>query len=299
MRLMLDAVTKQFPSGRAVDDVSLTLGPGVVGLLGPNGAGKTTLMRIITGILRPTAGRVEVGSHDLSSRAGRAAIKRTLGYLPQELALYPDLTGWEMLDYIGLLKGIDDKRARHAQIEDLLERVGMAAHAKRRIRTYSGGLKRRIGIAQVLLGDPRLIIVDEPTAGLDPEERMRFRALLGSLGTDRIVILSTHILEDVAQSCPRVAVLHHGRIVYHGPTGGLTDRAAGQTFVLPSGVAPGDDVSVINASSAIGGVEYRVVGPRQPAAGRPVDPTLEDGYVALLQSARNHDHREDPQIHAI
>ena len=298
MRLVLEGVSQRYPGGRtALDDVSLTLGPGVVGLLGPNGAGKTTLMRIVTGILRPTAGRVEVGSHDLASSAGRAAVKRTLGYLPQELALYPDLTGWEMLDYIGLLKGIDDKRARHAQIAALLARVGLERHAQRRIGTYSGGLRRRVGIAQVLLGDPRLIVVDEPTAGLDPEERMRFRALLGSLGSDRIVILSTHILDDVAQSCATVAVLHEGRLLYHGATTGLAAHAAGQTYVLPPGASPSGDVSTVDAAPTDAGVAYRVVG--QPGRlARPVEPSLEDGYVALLRSARTPQQREDGQIHA-
>lgn len=288
MNVIIEKLTKVYRGGqRALDEVDLVVGDGMIGLLGANGAGKTTLMRIITGVLRPTSGRVVVGGHDLATSAGRTATKRMLGYLPQELTMYSDLTGREFLDYIALLKGLDDKRARWAQIDSLLDRVGMTEHARRRIGTYSGGMKRRIGIAQTLLGDPRLIVVDEPTSGLDPEERMRFRALLASLGGNRTVILSTHILDDVAQSCPDVAVLSHGRLIYQGSTPGLTEAASGRTYLVQSDVPVSGDLVVVNASATGQGTEYRVVSPAPPPGALPVQPTLEDGYMALLQYTKH------------
>ncbi|WP_432847901.1 ABC transporter ATP-binding protein [Amycolatopsis sp. CA-161197] len=283
MKIVIEGLTKRYRRGEAaLDGIDLRLGEGMTGLLGPNGAGKTTLMRVLTGILHPTAGRVRVGDHDLATSSGRTAVKRMLGYLPQELSLYPDLTAREFLDYVALLKGVDDKHLRHTQVDDLLGQVGLDEHRGRRISGFSGGMKRRLGIAQALLGDPRLVIVDEPTAGLDPQERMRFRALLAGLGGDRIMILSTHILDDVAQTCPEVCVLSQGRVLYHGTTAGLTGAAADRTFQLQSEKPPSGG-TVVNAVSGPGGTVYRLVGTPPPGA-QLVAPTLEDGYVALLQS---------------
>src|SRR5216683_2818317 len=163
----------------ALNDADLTIPGGMFGLLGPNGAGKTTLMRILAGILRPTGGDLYIGEYDGNTEKGRMAIKRVLGYLPQELGVYPDLSAREFLDYMAILKGMDDVRERRRRVGALLETVGLAEVAGRKLRTYSGGMKRRVGIAQALLNDPQLLIVDEPTAGLDPEERIRFRNLLG------------------------------------------------------------------------------------------------------------------------
>jgi ABC-type multidrug transport system ATPase subunit len=289
MDISIRGLTKEFKGGlRALDHLDLHLHGGMVGLLGANGAGKTTLMRILTGTVQATSGRVTVGGHDLGSAAGRIAVKRVLGYLPQELDVYPDLTGREFLDYIALLKGIDSKSARRAQISELLERVALTEAAGRRVGGYSGGMKRRLGIAQALLGDPGLIIVDEPTAGLDPEERMRFRALLAGLGGDRTVILSTHILDDVAQTCPEVAVLTRGRLVHHGSTEGVVAAARGHTYtVMTSGAPPVGDLAVVNAHATPGGTAYRVVTEVPPAGAVPVEPTLEDGYVALMRRGRS------------
>lgn len=283
------ALTKAYRGGvRALDSVDLHVGAGLTGLLGANGAGKTTLMRILTGIVRPTTGTVTIGGHDLGSSAGRRAVRRTLGYLPQDLDLYPDLNGREILDYFALLKGIDDRTARRTQVNALLERVGLAEAAHRRVGGYSGGMKRRIGIAQALLGDPRVVIVDEPTAGLDPEERMRFRALLAGLGEQRTVVLSTHILDDVAQTCPTVAVLAAGHLVYRGSTPDLVDAARGLTFeLITSASAPVGDLSIVNAHASEQGTCYRVVTENPPAAAQPVEPTLEDGYVALMRRTRS------------
>lgn len=288
MEISVTDLTKTFKGdARALDGLSLSLAAGMVGLLGANGAGKTTLMRILTGLVRPTSGRVLVGGHDVTTPAGRHAVHRTLGYLPQDLDLYPDLTAREFLDYVALLKGVDDKRARRDQVGSLLERVALASDADRRVRGFSGGMRRRLGIAQALLGDPRLVIVDEPTAGLDPEERMRFRTLLAGLGGDRTVILSTHILDDVAQTCPSVAVLSAGRLSYHGSTGGLVEAARGRTFALTtSGPPPSGDLTVVNALAAGDGMLYRFVTDAPPPGAHAVPPSLEDGYVALMRASR-------------
>ncbi|MGY1898461.1 ATP-binding cassette domain-containing protein [Nocardia gipuzkoensis] len=287
MTITLRNVTKAYRGGTiALHEIDLTVTEGMTGLLGTNGAGKTTLIRILTGTIRPKSGTVSVCGHDLSTTAGRTAVKRLLGYLPQELALYEDLTGREFLDYVALLKGIDDKRNRRSQIDNLLERVGLDALGAQRISRYSGGMKRRLGIAQTLLGDPKLIIVDEPTAGLDPEERIRFRALLGRLGGDRIVVLSTHILDDVAHSCPMAAVLTEGRIAYHGTTPGLVALAEGQTHLVRASHEPRGDFTVVNVTGTAEGPEYRIVGPTPPPGSRPISPTLDDGYIALLRTAR-------------
>lgn len=268
----------------ALTDVNLSLRTGMTGLLGANGAGKTTLMRTMAGVSKPTGGTVAVGGHDIRTSSGRAAIKRMLGYLPQEVELYPNLNCRELLDYIALLKGQDDKSARRKQIEHLLDEVGLAEFATRRVGGLSGGMKRRLGIAQCLLGDPRLIIVDEPTAGLDPEERMRFRTLLANLGGNRTVILSTHILDDVAQTCPRVAVLNHGRVAYEGTVAGLVQCAQDSTYLVQTGgAAPIGMHSVVNAQVTNTGTVYRIVTDYPPADAEPTPPTLEDGYVALLR----------------
>lgn len=174
MFISINHLTKDFPrKPRALDDVTCDLPHGMVGLIGPNGAGKTTLMRILAGIIRPTSGQVLMDGHDLKDTRTRRALKRTLGYLPQDIEPYPQLTPLEFLDYVGVLKGIDDTRKRMRQAHELIERVGLTDVADRRIGGFSGGMRRRVGIAQALMADPRLIIVDEPTAGLDPEERMR------------------------------------------------------------------------------------------------------------------------------
>ncbi|MDC0772900.1 ATP-binding cassette domain-containing protein [Streptomyces sp. HD] len=286
MNITTEALTKVYRGGRrALDAVDLHIDSGTVGLLGANGAGKTTLLRILTGVLRPTSGRVLVAGHDLSTSAGLTAAKRTLGYLPQELSLYPDLTAREFLDYIGVLKGVHDKRDRRRQVDDRLAEVGLADRAAERLAGFSGGMRRRVGIAQALMGNPTVLIVDEPTTGLDPHERMRFRALLAGLGGSRTVLLSTHILDDVAQTCPEVAVLASGRLVFHDTTTALVGQAAGYTYVVrsdgPAG-GPPPGAQVVSAVSTAGEAEYRVVTATPPGGARPVEPSLEDGYAALL-----------------
>ncbi|MBE6478622.1 MAG: ATP-binding cassette domain-containing protein [Propionibacteriaceae bacterium] len=282
MFISIDHVTKDFRrKPGALDEVTLDLPAGMIGLLGSNGAGKTTLMRIVCGIIEPTRGRVLVDGHDLSDRRARRTLKKTLGYLPQDVEPYPNLTPVEFLDYIGVLKGVTPRAERRRQAHELLDQVGLADASRRRIGGFSGGMRRRLGIAQAMVGGPRLLVVDEPTAGLDPEERIRFRTLLARLGGERTVILSTHILDDVAQTCPYVFVLRDGHKTFAGPTTGLVDEARGRTWLTAPLAAPPVDAIVVNATSTTRGTRYRIVTRTPPADAEPVDPSLEDGYMAL------------------
>ncbi len=211
MELKIDRLSKQFGPKIAVDRVSLRLGPGVTGLLGPNGAGKTTLMRLVCGILKPTAGTVAFDGQDVGSEEYRAG----LGYVPQDFGYYPDFTGRDFLLYMAAMKGLDKAAARRKS-EELLAMVGLADVQKKKIKTYSGGMRQRLGIAQALLNDPKLLVLDEPTAGLDPKERVRFRELIASLGRDSVVLLSTHIVSDVEHIAGRVLIMKDGQIVHDG-----------------------------------------------------------------------------------
>lgn len=290
MKIVIEHLSKRYGSHEALRGIDLHIGQGVFGLLGPNGAGKTTLLRILATLLRPTSGRVVIGDLDLGRSAQRKAVRARLGYLPQELGLYPDLTGRELLDYMGLLKRLYDRPARRRQIAALLDVVSLAGSADRKIKTYSGGMKRRLGIAQALLGDPQILIVDEPTAGLDPEERIRLRTLLTALAEERIVILSTHVVEDISQTCERLAVLNTGALAFDGLTSHLIEAAAGHVwqFLAAPGYAVPGEWSVISALPQREGMLYHVVGPEPRGAVQgvqPLSPTLEDGYVWLRHSS--------------
>lgn len=289
MFISIDHLGKDFrKKPAALDDVTLDLPQGMIGLLGSNGAGKTTLMRILCGIIQPTRGRVLIDGHDLSGAATRRAVKKTLGYLPQDVEPYPNLTPLEFLDYVGVLKGIDSATDRRRQARELISQVGLNEAKDRKVGGFSGGMRRRVGIAQALMGDPELLVVDEPTAGLDPEERMRFRTLLASLGQNRTVILSTHILDDVAQTCPYVFVLREGHLRYDGPTDGLIDAARGRTWLTaPRSAPPPEHVTVVNATTTGVGTRYRIVTDTPPADAAPVEPNLEDGYMALTIPKEN------------
>ncbi|WP_405428878.1 ABC transporter ATP-binding protein [Micromonospora sp. NBC_00617] len=285
MDLKISDLRRRFGKVEALRGVDLEIPGGMFGLLGANGAGKTTLMRIIAGVLPPTSGLAIVGGNDLSTREGRMAVQRRLGYLPQDVGLYPDLTPVEFLDYVGLLKGLDDKPARTRQIGELLEMVGLSDVGRRKLKGFSGGMRRRVGIAQALLGDPSIVVVDEPTAGLDPEERIRFRTVLASLAGHRTVILSTHVVEDVAQTCRETAVMAGGRVMFTGPVTDLVRHAEGATWeVTTSGPAPTGGV-VVSAVGRADGTHYRLVSPSRPdPEATPVAPTLEEGYVAFMQT---------------
>jgi ABC-type multidrug transport system ATPase subunit len=289
LNVTIRGLTKVYNGGvRALSEVNLVIPSGMFGLLGPNGAGKTTLMRILAGILRPTSGTIRVGPYDVETSDGRTELKRILGYLPQELGLYPDLNAAEFLDYVAILKGMGDPRTRRTRVSELLATVGLSNVAGRKLKEFSGGMKRRVGIAQALLNDPRLLIVDEPTAGLDPEERIRFRNLLVTLAGERTVLLSTHIVEDVAQTAARTAVLAAGAVIFQGRTAELVELARGAVWTLDAaGPAPTGDLIVVSAVNLGDRVRYRVVSRTPPLAdAQSIEPTLEDGYVALMRDRR-------------
>ena len=289
MNIRIEGLTKSYRGGvTALRDVDLEIGSGMFGLLGPNGAGKTTLLRILATLLQPTSGRAVVGGFDVTEPRGKWAVKRLLGYLPQELGLYGDLTPREFLDYIATLKLLHDPTERRGQVERVLSLTGLEAPADRRIRTLSGGMKRRVGIAQALLGEPKLLIVDEPTVGLDPEERVRFRTLLARLASsgERTVLLSTHIVEDIATTCDDLAVMAEGRIRFRGAPAALLDAAEGHTWELTlTPTEPPDPAwRVVSTVRDGAGLRLRLVGPRPHEAAFPVAPTLEEAYLALMSA---------------
>jgi ABC-2 type transport system ATP-binding protein len=273
---------------QALRGVDLEIGTGMFGLVGPNGAGKTTLMRILAGLLRPSSGKVSVLGNDVSTRQGKLAVKALLGYLPQELGLYPDLSLIEFMDYVGLLKGLTDKKERQKQLAEIIELVGLSQDAKRRLRTFSGGMKRRVGIAQALLGGPQLLIVDEPTSGLDPEERVRLRNLLSEMAGRCTVILSTHIIEDINQSCNTMAVINQGKVLFAADPRELIRNVQGKVwFVTTNGEQPAGNVVIISSMQIQGGTQYRILADQKGEyPGTLAEPTLEDGYIWLMNQAR-------------
>ncbi len=282
----INGLTKTYKGNvHALQGIDLDIGTGMFGLLGPNGAGKTTLMRILAGLLRPTSGRITVFGNDISTAGGKQATKTILGYLPQELGLYPNLNAREFLDYVAILKGITDSAARRRQIDELLDLVRLTDAAGRRLKTYSGGMKQRVGIAQALLGQPRLLIVDEPTAGLDPEERVRLRNMLSEVARRSTVILSTHIIEDISQSCNALAIIQKGRVLFQGSPHDLIREAQGKVWTITTaGESPdGSNVQVVSTLQLQSGLQYRVLGtPPSDYEAAPVEPSLEDGYIWLM-----------------
>src|SRR6266851_2658399 len=286
MKIEIINLNKVYHGGiRALESVDLSIAGGMFGLLGPNGAGKTTLMRILAGILRPSSGNLSIGEYDCATEKGRMGVKRLLGYLPQEMGVYPDLNAREFLDYVGILKGLDDHRARQKRVDELLEVVSLTQVARRKLKTFSGGMKRRVGIAQALLNDPQLLIVDEPTAGLDPEERIRFRDLLSDLGGDRTILLSTHIVEDIAQTCKNLAIMKGGHIIYQGTVADLLREALGKAWIITTqGNKPEGNFTVVSTLNMGSSVHYRVVAELSARAGAiPAEPNLEDSYVWLMR----------------
>jgi ABC-type multidrug transport system ATPase subunit len=272
----------------ALQDVNLEIPPGMFGLLGPNGAGKTTLMRILAGLLEPTSGHVTLDGEDILARPELHWSR--LGYLPQDFGFYPHLSGEAMLTYLLNLKGVEAPGGTKALAKRLLERVNLAFAAKRKVKSYSGGMRQRLGIAQAIAGDPRLIIVDEPTAGLDPEERHRFYRILAELAEHRTVLLSTHIVEDVAVLCPRFAVIRQGRVIAR--TSPTEARAAIEGKIYEGRVDPSDmdrvnrEHTVTQAVLVEGKNRVRIhfAGNGAPAGFEPVTATLEDAYLVLMRT---------------
>jgi len=285
----IQQLTKTYKGGfTALHRIDLSIGAGMFGLLGPNGAGKTTLMRIIAGLIQPSGGMVRVFGHDLASASGRQAAKALLGYLPQELGLYPNLSAREFLDYIAILKGVNDSRARRAQIDEALELVRLTDKQHGKLKTFSGGMKRRVGIAQAMLGNPKLLIVDEPTVGLDPEERVRFRNMLSDMATRCTVILSTHVIEDIGHSCRELAIIQRGGVLFRGAPSELIRRAQGQVWsvLLPQGEYP-SGMSVVSTLQLQDGIQYRALGtPPSHVQAVMLEPGLEDGYMLMMDAAR-------------
>ncbi len=232
MKISIENLSKIYsPGKKALDDISLEITDGLFGLLGPNGAGKTTLMRILVTLLKPSRGNVRIDQLDI--QRDRKMIRRMLGYLPQEFSTFPKIRTWEFLDYSARLAGINSKSQRNTQVDGFLEKVGLFDARDRLAANLSGGMKRRLGIAQALIGDPKILIVDEPTTGLDPEERIRFRNLLTEMAQEeRIIILSTHIVADISSTCHDMALLVDGRVGFKGSPEELIRQAAGYVFEI-------------------------------------------------------------------
>lgn len=289
MKLAIEGVGKRYKGDFwGLRGLHLELGPGVLGLLGPNGAGKSTLMRILATITRPTEGRVTWNGTDIARSPD--GLRAVLGYLPQDFGVYPNLNAVEFLEYMAAVKGLD-RRAAARRIEELLVLVNLTEARKRALGGYSGGMRQRIGIAQALLNDPELLIVDEPTVGLDPEERVRFRNLLSDLGGERLVILSTHIVSDVEAVATRIAIMDRGRLLASAEPEDLLRHVEGRVWewVIPSAELPAarERWKISSTARRADGVHARVVSPLPPGAGAvPVAPSLEDAYLAVLQGDR-------------
>jgi ABC-type multidrug transport system ATPase subunit len=289
--LKIKDLTKTYPSGvQALKGVSLELSPGVFGLLGPNGSGKSTLMKILATLLEPDSGTIEMNDVDLITRKDHT--RRMLGYLPQDFGLYPTLTARQMLDYLAKLKGISNKRERHALIEALLERVNLSLEPTQPLGEFSGGMRQRLGIAQALIGNPQLIIVDEPTAGLDPQERVRFHNLISeTAGENCVVILSTHIVSDVCNLCSRMAIIQKGKIVSESTPQHAVDKLKDAVW---EATVPREQLSafksqfnVISSRMVAGQARLRVISKDQRPSEEftPAMPILEDYYLDLVNQA--------------
>ena len=280
MQISLQELTMTYPSGKkALQGVNLELdSPSLVGLLGPNGAGKSTLMKLLVAGLLPTGGAIRVNGEPLLRR--EQALKARLGYLPQDFGLYDELTVTQFLDYMGALKGLRDSRAA---IQSAIEEVHLEEKARAKIRTLSGGQRQRVGIAQALLGEPELLIFDEPTVGLDPEERIHFRNLFSRLAQKRLVLLSTHIIEDVQSVCSRLLVLHRGQLRFDGPPEELIRAAEGHVGTFDeTGGEREEGLHITARVNTARGVACRAVAEALPSYVQPAEPTLEDAYLYLI-----------------
>jgi ABC-2 type transport system ATP-binding protein len=286
MELQIRDVSKTYPNGvQALRDVTLTIPAGMYGLLGPNGAGKSTLMRILATLQEPDAGTIHLGDLDVVRQ--KDAVRQTLGYLPQEFGVYPKVNAEELLGHFALLKGIGERRARREVVEALLRQTNLWEVRRQKLGGYSGGMRQRFGVAVALLGNPKLLIVDEPTAGLDPAERVRFLNLLSALGENSAVILSTHIVEDVSELCTRMAIIDRGEILLEAEPLGAIDEMKGRIWrsVIDRGALDGveREHAVISTRLLGGRTVVHVYGDTHPGAGwEPADPDLKDVYFSTM-----------------
>lgn len=283
--LSIKNLHKRFGDVHALNDVSLDLKPGLFGLLGPNGAGKSTLMRTLATLQKPDAGSITYNNENIIKIP--QVMRETLGYLPQDFGVYPRMSARALLDHMAVLKGISSKSEREEQILSLLKSVNLLKHASANVSTYSGGMRQRFGVAQALLGNPKVLIVDEPTAGLDPFERQRFLDLLSEAGEDKIIILSTHIVEDVRDLCPDMAIMGDGKIVARGAPEKLIDKIRGNVWRKQIDKADVEAMKnkydVLATRLLMGGVIVSVLADKKPEAGfEKADPVLEDAYFAHL-----------------
>ena len=289
MELVIQGLSKTYGNGvKALDNVSLTIPTGMFGLLGPNGAGKSTLMRILATLQEADSGTAMLG--DLDVLNDKEAVRKVLGYLPQEFGVYPRVSAYQMLDHIALLKGVTNGGERKALVEALLQKVNLWEHRKRRIAGFSGGMKQRFGIAQSLIGEPKLIIVDEPTAGLDPGERNRFYNLLTEIGENVVVILSTHIVQDVQELCSNMAIINKGKLLFAGAPNDALKSIDGKVWERTIEKAELDSFSrshtVISNKLVAGRPVIHVLSEQMPAEGfARTSPTLEDVFFTHISSA--------------
>ena len=288
MELKLDRLTKQFGAKIAVDRVSATLIPGVTGLLGANGAGKTTLMRMVCDVLRPTSGQILLDGTDAGTLGDE--YRAMLGYLPQDFGYYPDFTALDFMRYMATLKGFGNRDGQIRSME-LLEEVGLASDARRKIKTFSGGMKQRLGIAQAMINDQAILVLDEPTSGLDPKERVRFRNLIAGFAQDKIVILSTHIVSDVEFIAGRILVMNNGAFVMDGAPDQVVSQAAGKVWECHVEAGEAEHMSTLMTVANVrystdGRAVVRVVADDAPTVDAyNVEPTLEDLYLHVFSDA--------------
>jgi len=275
----IDSVGRRYGSTWALREASFTLGPGVTGLLGPNGAGKSTLLRVLATALPPTTGTVSLLGHDPAVPAQQTGIRRQLGYLPQELGFPRGFTAFEFVDYVAVLKEWTQPDARHEEVARVLDAVGLTHSAAKRIRALSGGQRRRLGLAQALIGSPRILVLDEPTTGLDPEQRATLRAVLAEVAREAVVVLSTHQTEDLAALCERVILLDGGRVNYDGTVVDFVGQAAGRVWLAT------EPDPRARASWRTGTGLYRNIAEQAPPGAELVEPSLEDAYLLLRGAA--------------
>ena len=283
--LSIKNVHKRFGNVHAMNDISLDLGPGLFGLLGPNGAGKSTLMRTLATLQKPDEGTITYNGTDIVNNPD--VMRSQLGYLPQDFGVYPRMSAEALLDHIAILKGVNDKAQRREQILSLLHSVDLFTHKTASVATFSGGMRQRFGVAQALLGDPKVLIVDEPTAGLDPFQRQTFLDLLSEAGEEKIIILSTHIVEDVRDLCPDMAIMGEGKVIARGAPESLIDKIKENVWrkKVEKDQVQGmkEKYNVLATRLLMGAIVISVLSEEQPEAGfEKADPTLEDAYFAHL-----------------